>query len=234
MRGFYPSAHRKSSKSVQSQKPRAARRPGKTEFLLSSLLPLFPLELVLFPGTPLPLHIFEPRYKEMINECLNEKKLFGVIRAQEKDLADIGCTAEILAVTKTYEDGRMDIVTQGRERFELVVVNEERAFLQGEVLYVTDEPERAPDADIAHALDLHKQILALANAEQDLPTDDTPLSYHLAGSLPLDLDFKQQLLASRSEPQRIQTVIAYFEKILPNLRRAIHIRKKAGGNGHSH
>jgi len=182
----------------------------------------------------LPLHIFEPRYKEMINECLNEKKLFGVIRSQEKDLADVGCTAEILAVTKTYEDGRMDIVTQGRERFELVAVNEDRAFLQGEILYVTDEPERASDADIARAMDLHKQILALANAEQDLPNDDTPLSYHLAGSLPLDLDFKQQLLGTRSELQRIQTVIAYFEKILPNLRRAIHIRKKAGGNGHSH
>jgi Lon protease-like protein len=202
---------------------------------LSSLLPLFPLDLVLLPGTPLPLHIFEPRYKEMIGECLEEKKLFGVIRAQEQDLADVGCTAEILAVTKTYEDGRLDIVTQGRERFELLEVNEERSFLRGEIVFVRDEPEKASDADIAQALDLHKQILALANAEQDLPPgDDTPLSYHLAGSLPLDLDFKQQLLATRSESQRLQTVIAYFEKILPNLRRAIHIRKKAGGNGHSH
>jgi len=203
--------------------------------LLSPLLPLFPLDLVLLPGTPLPLHIFEPRYKEMIGECLENKTLFGVVRAQETDLADIGCTAEIVAVTKTYDDGRMDIVTQGRERFELLEINQDRPFLRGEILLVTDEPDKAPAAEIQRALELHKQILTLANAEQDLPPDDeTPLSYHLAGSLPLDLDFKQKLLATRSESQRIQTVIGYFETILPNLRRAIQIRKKAGGNGHAH
>ena len=203
--------------------------------LLGPLLPLFPLELVLLPGTPLPLHIFEPRYKEMIGECLENKTLFGVVRAQETDLADIGCTAEIVAVTKTYDDGRMDIVTQGRERFELLEINQDRSFLRGEILLVTDDPDKAPPAEIQRALELHKQILTLANAEQDLPPDDeTPLSYHLAGSLPLDLDFKQKLLATRSESERIQTVIGYFETILPNLRRAIQIRKKAGGNGHAH
>jgi Lon protease-like protein len=202
---------------------------------LGVLLPLFPLDLVLLPGTPLPLHIFEPRYKEMIGECLEQKKLFGVIRAQEKDLADIGCTAEILAVTKTYTDGRMDIVTQGRERFEVLELSEDRSFLQGEVVYLADEPDKASTEEVTRAVELHKQILALANAEQDLPdTDDTPLSYHLAGSLPLDLDFKQKMLGIRSEPQRIQAMIGYFENILPSLRRSVLIRQKAGGNGHAH
>jgi Lon protease-like protein len=202
---------------------------------LGSLLALFPLDVVLFPGTPLPLHIFEPRYKEMIGECLEQKTLFGVIRAQETNLADVGCTAEILAVTKTYDDGRMDIVAQGRERFELLEVNQDRAFLRGEIVYVADEPKKPSSAERAHAIELHRQILALASAEQTLPEgEDSPLSYHLAGSLPLDLDFKQKLLALRSEAQRIQTVIEYFEGILPNLRRAVLIRQKAGGNGHAH
>ena len=202
---------------------------------MDSLLALFPLDVVLFPGTPLPLHIFEPRYKEMIGECLEQKTVFGVIRAQETNLADVGCTAEILAVTKTYDDGRMDIVAQGRERFELLELNQERSFLRGEILYVSDEPEKPTPAERDHAIDLHRQILALANAQQDLPEgDEPPLSYHLAGSLPLDLDFKQKLLSLRSEAQRIQTVIEYFEGILPNLRRAVVIRKKAGGNGHAH
>ncbi len=201
---------------------------------MGSLLPLFPLDVVLFPGTPLPLHIFEPRYKEMIGECLEQKKFFGVIRAQESTLADVGCTAEILAVTKTYDDGRMDIVAQGRERFELLQVNQERTFLQGEILYVEDEPEKPTLEERDRAIDLHKQILALASAQQDLPEgEDAPLSYHLAGSLPLDLDFKQKLLSLRSEARRIQTVIEYFEGILPSLRRAVTIRQKAGGNGHS-
>ena len=202
---------------------------------LAALLALFPLDLVLFPGTPLPLHIFEPRYKEMIGECLEQKKQFGVIRAQDTNLADVGCTAEILAVTKQYDDGRMDIVAQGRDRFELIEVNQERAFLRGEILLVEDDAERPSAAERSHAIELHRQILALANAQQDLPEgQDAPLSYHLAGSLPLDLDFKQKLLSLRSEARRIQTVIEYFEGILPNLRRAVTIRQKAGGNGHAH
>jgi Lon protease-like protein len=201
---------------------------------LESLLALFPLDVVLFPGTPLPLHIFEPRYKEMINECLEQKKEFGVIRAQETNLADVGCTAEILAVTKTYDDGRMDIVAEGRDRFELLEVNQERAFLRGAILLVQDEPDRPSPAELSHAIELHRQILALANAQQDLPEgQDAALSYHLAGSLPLDLDFKQKLLSLRSEARRIQTVIEYFEGILPSLRRAIATRRKAGGNGHA-
>ena len=202
---------------------------------MDSLLALFPLEVVLFPGTPLPLHIFEPRYREMIGECLEQKKQFGVIRAQETDLADVGCTAEILAITKKYDDGRMDIVAEGRDRFELLEVNQERTFLRGQVLLVRDDPDRPTPAETSHAIELHRQILALANAQQDLPEGEDPLlSYHLVGSLPLDLDFKQKLLSLRSESRRIQTVIEYFEGILPTLRRSVVIRQKAGGNGHAH
>ncbi len=98
---------------------------------MSALLPLFPLDLVLLPGVPLPLHIFEPRYKEMISECLEQKRPFGVVRAKEEEgVAEIGCTAEIITVTKEYPDGKMDIVTQGRERFEVMEINQERSFLQ--------------------------------------------------------------------------------------------------------
>ena len=85
-----------------------------------SLLAIFPLDVVLFPGVPLPLHIFEPRYKEMIGECMEEQKPFGIVRVQEEGVAQIGCTAEIVAVTKKHEDGKLDIVTEGRARFELL------------------------------------------------------------------------------------------------------------------
>ena len=170
----------------------------------------------------------------MIGECLERKKPFGVIRAQESNLADVGCTAEILAVTKTYEDGRMDIVAEGRDRFELLEVNQERAFLRGSILLVQDDPDRPSPGERTRAIELHRQILALANAQQDLPEgEDAALSYHLAGSLPLDLDFKQKLLSLRSEARRIHTVIEYFESILPSLLRTVTIRQKAGGNGHA-
>jgi len=199
------------------------------------LLPLFPLDLVLLPGTPLPLHIFEPRYKEMIGDCLDQNRPFGVVRAKEGSIAEIGCTADIVTVTKKYEDGRMDIVTQGRERFEVIHVSHERSFLQAEVVYLQDEPGAATSEQVAEALKLHAEIMQLAEAAPDNATDldSRLLAFHLAGSLPLDLDFKQSLLGLKSEAERLQAVITFFREILPTMRRTLHVRRKAGGNGHA-
>ena len=200
-----------------------------------ALLPLFPLELVLLPGTPLPLHIFEPRYKEMIRECISTEAPFGVVRAFEEGIAEVGCTAEIITVTKEYPDGRLDLICEGRKRFEVIEVNRDRSFLQAEVLIVPDGPEAAVQEERVKAVQLHLEILSMAGAVQDLSAaDQNQLSFYLAGSLPLDLDFKQKLLAMRSEAQRIQAVAAYLETILPQLKRAARARQTAGGNGHVH
>lgn len=201
-----------------------------------SLLPLFPLDLVLFPGTSLPLHIFEPRYKEMISECLDRKKSFGIVRAKEEGVAEIGCTAEIITVAKKYPDGRMDIVAQGRERFEVMQVNQERAFLQAEVLYLQDEPSQASPEEIAQAMKLQTEVLLLAGSAPSgqAEFDQSQLAFHLIAPLPLDLDFKQTLLEMKSEAERTRAVITYFEAILPNLRRSVVVRQRAGGNGHVH
>jgi Lon protease-like protein len=202
---------------------------------LDALLPLFPLDVVLFPGTPLPLHIFEPRYKEMIGECLAQHRTFGVVRAVEQGLAEVGCTAEIVTVVKEYPDGRLDLVAEGRKRFELLSVNQERSFLQAEVLMIDDEPGTPPQEETSRAVQLHSELLAIAGAKQDLSAaDPSLLSFYLAASLPLDLDFKQKLLSLRSEPERLSLLITYLESIIPNLRRAANAREKAGGNGHVH
>jgi len=194
---------------------------------VSSLLPIFPLELVLLPGVPLPLHIFEPRYKEMIAECLELKRPFGVVRASSDGVADIGCTAEILSVTKKYDDGRMDILTRGVERFEVIEVNEERSFLQAEISVVPDEdePDKPAAQMVAQAVRLHAEIAKLAGAEPSGPDEHAGnLSFLLAGSLPLDLDFKQNLLSTLSEAKRLEAVVGYLEAILPGLRRASKAR----------
>jgi Lon protease-like protein len=202
---------------------------------LSKLLPLFPLDLVLLPGTPLPLHIFEPRYREMISECLDHSQHFGVIRGKDHELAEIGCTAEILTVTQKYPDGSMDIVSEGRARFEVIQLNQERSFLQAEVLYLQDEPGVASAEEIAQAIKLHGEIMTLAGAEPEKSSEihEGQLSFHLAGSLPLDLDFKQSLLGMKSEAERLRAIISFFETILPTMRRTVHVRRKAGGNGHA-
>jgi Lon protease-like protein len=200
---------------------------------LDVLIPLFPLDVVLFPGTPLPLHIFEPRYKEMIAECLAQNRTFGVVRAVEQGVAEVGCTAEIVTVVKEYPDGRLDLVTEGRKRFELVRINQERSFLRAEILLIGDEPGAPSQEETERAVELHSQVLAIAGATQDLSgADPSLLSFYLAASLPLDLDFKQKLLALRSEPERLSLLTSYFETILPNLQRAATARQRAGGNGH--
>ena len=200
-----------------------------------NLLPLFPLDLVLLPGAPLPLHIFEPRYKEMISECVEEKKPFGVVRASDEGVAGVGCTAEIVSVTKRYDDGRMDILARGVDRFEVLEVNEERAFLRAEISLIQDEsvqdeddgvvPAKAESSLMEQAVRLHAEIVRLAGAElAELDETTANLSFLLAGSLPLDLDFKQNLLSTLSEAKRLEAVVGYLEAVLPGLRRAAKAR----------
>lgn len=201
---------------------------------MADLLPLFPLEVVLFPGTPLPLHIFEPRYKEMIGECLERKQPFGVLRAVDKEtLAEVGCTAEIVEVVKQYDDGRLDILAEGRQRFEVVQIEQGRSFLRGDVRFFDDEPGEPPREKTSRALELFDELVSLAGEEGPEHEIEHPqLSFQLVAPLPLDLDFKQALLAMRSEPKRIQAVVDYYEKLLPRMKLAMKAQKKAGGNGH--
>ena len=181
----------------------------------------------------MPLHIFEPRYREMTAECLDSHKPFGVVMAQEKGFARIGCTAEIAEVTKRYEDGRMDIMTVGQRRFEIVSVDEQRSFLRAEVKLFGDDGPTSETAQRKRAIQLQIELIKLAGQEPDeIAADDPQLSFHLAGGMPLDLDFKQTLLAMRSEGERISAVTGYYEALLPKLRRAIKTRAKVGGNGH--
>jgi Lon protease-like protein len=198
------------------------------------LIPLFPLELVLFPGAPLPLHIFEPRYKEMIAECLLKDQPFGMVRAKENALAAIGCAASILNVLKKYEDGRLDIAAEGERRFEIIQVNQERSFLQAEVAYFEDEPSIPSSGAVDAVVELHEQLFAVLGQPVDIARDTEPLSFHLANELPVDLDFKQALLEMKSESERIETLTEYYRATIPKVEKTLQARQRASGNGHVH
>ncbi len=171
----------------------------------------------------------------MIGECVANSMPFGVVQALEQGIAEIGCTAEIVTITKQYPDGRLDLVALGRKRFEVLQLNQERSFLRAEVALIPDDSATLRSDDSARATELHREILTLAGAVQDLSgADPAEISFHLAGSLPLDLDFKQKLLGMRTENERLEALAAYFEGILPGLRRAARARSKTGGNGHIH
>ena len=149
-----------------------------------SLLPLFPLDLVLFPGAPLPLHIFEPRYKELVAECLEKKTPFGMIRARENALAEVGCTAVIVDVNRTYEDGRLDINTEGGQRFAIRQLNQERAFLRGEVVFFEDEPSQVSKSENDTVIQLHKQLFEVLGQQVEVEKNYASLSFQLAHELP--------------------------------------------------
>jgi Lon protease-like protein len=209
-----------------------------------NLLPLFPLEMVLLPEEPLPLHIFEERYKTMIGECLQAKAAgkgqqeFGVVLLKGQAVSTVGCTARIINLTRQYEDGRMDILTVGKRRFEILLTNEERPYLQGAVDYFEDEGPDAPSDEAAeHAIARFREAMRkLRHASEmpvHLPRPYRYLSFRLAAALPLDFAFKQQLLALRSEPERLTLVQRALEILMNQLEHVQESQKRAGGNGHA-
>jgi Lon protease-like protein len=198
------------------------------------LLPLFPLEIVLFPGAPLQLHIYEPRYKEMIGECLEKKRPFGMVRVKENALASVGCSAIIVNVIKKYEDGRLDIAAEGRQRFEIERLNQERSFLQGEITYFEDEPSQVSEGSKHALIELHEQLFSVLGQDTEVEPGASSLSFYLAHDLPVDLDFKQALLEMKSEAERIETLIEYYRATIPKVEKTLRARERANRNGHSH
>jgi Lon protease-like protein len=198
------------------------------------LLPLFPLQVVLLPGTELPLHIFEDRYKEMIGEVLKEHHEFGVVLANEKGIVNTGCTATIDKVLRQYPDGRMDILTRGRRRFEIMLLNDERTFLRGSVEFFDDENEDAATPDLrTRVIDGYNQLQALSS-EHPLDGADAlapQLSFRLAQSVP-DLTFRQLLLATRSEADRMRQLADFLPTYVIRQRRIAHVKEVAPRNGH--
>ena len=211
-------------------------------------IPLFPLDLVLFPGVPLPLHIFEQRYRQMTAECLAADAPFGIVRARPEGLAVIGCTARIVRVLHRYPDGRSDILTQGVERFEIEQLvsqgsmgqrlmgqgEDTRTCLQAEVDLLPDIGDQATRSAREECVALHFEALhLLGTGETGMQFDlDLPVAYLVAASLPADLDFRQELLAIRSDAARTEMLLRYYRDLLPKLRRSRQVSQSASSNGH--
>ncbi len=198
------------------------------------MLPLFPLQVVLFPGAELPLHIFEERYKEMIGEVLRDRQEFGVVLASEKGVVNTGCTATIDKVLRRYPDGRLDILTRGRRRFEILLLNDERQFLRGAVEFFDDEASEPATPEILKlAVDGYNEMQHLL-AEAGLPETESAhpqLSFRLAQNVP-DLALRQLLLSTRSEAERLRHLAGFFPAYLQKQRRIQKVRNLAPRNGH--
>jgi ATP-dependent Lon protease len=208
-------------------------------FMGPERIPLFPLNVVLLPGATLPLHIFEPRYRQMTRDCLDKKSEFGVLLASPKGIVRVGCTAEITQLVKHYNDGRMDILTVGRSPFRITqLVNADTyandELLEGDVDFLDDRDTRT-DAR------MQKELMRLYEVCHTLIFGDYPrnaqpeatefLSFVVASTLPLDLLSKQQILELRSENDRQERLVGYLREWAPHLQAKEKSRARAGGSG---
>jgi Lon protease-like protein len=206
--------------------------------MTDSRIPLFPLNVVLYPGATLPLHIFEPRYKLMIQHCLNHNFEFGVILAGESGVATVGCTATITQKLKDYDDGRMDILTQGRTIFRAIKLLHENEYHEAMVEFLSDRPESvrepAGHPEEAVLLGLFQECHTLIYGQLWMTSDvesPWPLSFQMAARLPLEVEQKQTLLETRTEHDRRTILIERLNEMLPRLGQMHQTRRHAAGNG---
>ncbi len=194
-------------------------------------IPLFPLDVVLFPAAVLPLHIFEPRYKQMIALCLEKGLEFGVVWQRGGQLAAVGCTASITDVLQKYPDGRMDILTAGQSVFQLDQLFDDKLYFEAAVRYLLDDSEESP-AFGPDLLSAYAECYRAIHNRSPVPPEDPLTAYQIASELPLELEVRQSLLEIRSESERQRYLLAALQEWLPELRRIQSLKARAGGNGH--
>jgi ATP-dependent Lon protease len=206
-------------------------------------LPIFPLSVVLFPGTPLPLHIFEPRYKRMLADCLAGDRRFGITpvngSSEVPTPGSVGCVADV-RVNQEFPDGRSDIVVVGGSRFVLGrLLHEPYPYLVAMVESFEDEAEPAPtEEDISRLRALFGRYFAELRELNDLmpedlalPDDSGSLSFHVASGIECGVAVKQRLLAERSTSKRIDALILLLPVLIGKLESALNVHRRAHANG---
>ncbi len=194
-------------------------------------LGLFPLNLVLFPQSRIALHIFEPRYKALINECFERGIEFGVTYIDEGHMHTVGCAARVVEITNRYDDGRMDIIVEGDYRYALVeLAKTDQPYAVGEITQVYDDLAESLDGDLlADVLGTYNLVVAMVFGPQ-APTfthdelSDTP-SYDMAPKCGLANEQKQQLLTLQSENARLRLLQKHLGQLLPAMRRAEQVQQ---------
>jgi Lon protease-like protein len=194
-------------------------------------LPIFELSLVLLPTELVPLHIFEPRYRRMIAHCLDEEKPFGIVFRDDDGPRDVGCTAEVSEVVERFDDGRLNIVVTGGRPFRLIERYElpEYPAARAQPLDPGTEPLEG-DAELA-AREAFNELLEAVAAEAE-PPEEPSSAFDLAARVELPVAFKQRLLESDSERERLRMLGETFVDLTERLQRAREVAEIAQGNGH--
>jgi Lon protease-like protein len=194
---------------------------------------LFPLPIVLVPSELLPLHIFEPRYRELIDECVATGGEFGLVLATgDGAVHEIGTRASVQQVLETLPDGSTNIVVEGGARFRLLELTSGRSFTTGLIEPVTDDGEAPAEADITRALELFHELAALAGSDVEAPDRDSPsVDFEIAARVEFGVEAKQELLSSTSPAVRMTRLVELLETALEALQIERTLHERAGRNG---
>lgn len=197
-------------------------------------LPLFPLGVVLYPGEPLPLHIFEERYRQMTAVCLQQDTPFGILCMNDGRMAKVGCSARIRRVLQRYEDGRLDIMVEGESRFQWVTLHNDCDYLTGEVNWLSDPDRPTRKGALERVIAQHMRLMEIAGraVRPGLYESSYGVSWVIGRNAGLTLTQKQELLEIGSEKARIEFLIEHLESFIPRVERTSSLRQKIMSNGH--
>ncbi|HEY4894606.1 MAG TPA: LON peptidase substrate-binding domain-containing protein [Solirubrobacteraceae bacterium] len=199
--------------------------------------PLFPLGIVALPSEGVPLHIFEDRYRQMIERCLTGApgtldRQFGIIWLSEEELKPIGCACEVEHVLERLDDGRLNIVVRGTRPFRLLERQDEMAFPAGIIGFLDDEPEELDEEAAKAARELYRELVKEAT---DRELDDDELlaldAYRMAATVEFAVESKQELLELRSENARLRLLAVLLKGALDRLDLLERAQVRALSNG---
>jgi Lon protease-like protein len=194
--------------------------------------PLFPLGLVALPGEVVPLHIFEERFKTMMEHCLDEESEFGIVWLADDGLREVGCACAITEVVERGEDGTLDLLTRGTRPFQLLEREDHLPYPAGTVEFLADR-EEATDGSLAElARETYAELVERATDKRpDAPDLARMGAYEMAGTVDFGLEAKQGLLDIRSENARLRLVTRLFRAAMKRMEFVSHAQARARSNG---
>ncbi|MCP4643459.1 MAG: peptidase [bacterium] len=202
---------------------------------MSTFLPMFPLKLVVFPREKIKLHIFEPRYRQLIGECRQDGTTFGLPAYLEGGVAQFGTEMTLINIFKEYEDGELDILAEGVRAFSLdsfVKVSPDKLYPGGEVTFVENDPSADP-AIAGRLAEVFGRFHSLLKTDYARGSFDSPnVSFDIAQEVGLTLTQKVRLLSMSCETDRQHYLVEHLERVMPVLEGAEEARKRVRGNGH--
>lgn len=193
---------------------------------------LFPLGIVLLPGEQVPLHIFEERYKELIGECLELDREFGLVLADEAGTRSLGTRAAVITVVERFPDGRLNIIIEGRNRFHITEETEGRSFITARVSDYVDDADSGGEEDAERVLSAYRKLVQALGADPEEP--DAPagaLAFEIAARIEFGNEIKQELLEARSEGQRLRRLGDLLDDAVQVVEKREAIEERAAGNG---